>query len=230
MTDAPLVSVIVPAYNAEKFLGAALQSIFEQDYPATEVIVVDDGSTDRTRDTALRFPSAFVLHQANGGAGSARNTGLDASSGELLTFLDADDVMLPGKISAQVTYLADNPQVGCVLTAQDIFVHEGVKPPPWVKRTLESPHRDYPPMSAMVRRSVYEMIGGFLQATAPGEDLDWLVRMRHAGVKIATISRPFVQRRIHGGNLTMDQDSMVTAMFKVFRSQADRRRDSNLGS
>ncbi len=107
----PLVSVILPAYNAERFLGRALRSALAQTYPHLEIIVVDDGSTDRTAEVIRSFTDARVrsLSQPNRGQGAARNLGIRESAGRYLTFLDADDVYLPQKVERQVECLTGHP-------------------------------------------------------------------------------------------------------------------------
>jgi glycosyltransferase involved in cell wall biosynthesis len=103
---APLVSVIVPAYNAERFLSRAMRSALAQTYPHIELIVVDDGSTDRTADVIRSFRDARIRHlsQPNSGQGAARNHGIRMSAGRYVTFLDADDVYLPEKVERQVRF------------------------------------------------------------------------------------------------------------------------------
>jgi glycosyltransferase involved in cell wall biosynthesis len=109
---APLVSVIVPAYNAERFLGRAMRSALAQTYPHLELIVVDDGSTDGTAEVIRSFRDARVRHlsQANRGQGAARNLGIRASTGRYVTFLDADDLYLPQKVERQVEFLTAHPE------------------------------------------------------------------------------------------------------------------------
>ena len=108
----PLVSVIVPAYNAERFLGRALRSGLAQTYPHLELIVVDDGSADRTAEVIRSFTDARIRHlsQPNRGQGAARNLGIRASTGRYVTFLDADDVYLPQKVERQVEFLKTHPE------------------------------------------------------------------------------------------------------------------------
>ena len=112
----PLVSVILPAYNAERFLGRALRSGLAQTYPHLEIIVVDDGSTDRTAEVIRSFTDARVryLSQPNRGQGAARNLGIRQSAGRYLTFLDADDVYLPQKVERQVEFLTAHPDCAVV--------------------------------------------------------------------------------------------------------------------
>lgn len=114
-TQAPLVSVIVPAYNAEKYVLEAIRSINDQNYKPIEILLIDDGSTDGTVELVKQeAPHVRIIQQANAGASAARNTGLSQARGELIAFLDADDGWYPGKLLAQVDYLQQHPEVGVV--------------------------------------------------------------------------------------------------------------------
>ncbi|HEX9949315.1 MAG TPA: glycosyltransferase family A protein [Thermodesulfobacteriota bacterium] len=106
----PLVSVIIPTYNRKELVKEAVQSVLEQDYPKIEVVIVDDGSTDGTKEELTRVfgsPLRYVF-QGNGGESRARNKGVIESKGELVCFLDSDDILLPGSISSRVQCFRDN--------------------------------------------------------------------------------------------------------------------------
>lgn len=107
MSTTPLISVIVPAYNAEPYLGEALRSVLSQTCADLELIVVNDGSTDKTGDVARSFtdPRVLVLDRRNGGVSSARNAGLDVARGSFIAFLDADDAMEPTNLSEKLEAL-----------------------------------------------------------------------------------------------------------------------------
>lgn len=111
-----LVSIIIPAFNAEKTIAATLQNALKQSWPCVEIIVVDDGSSDRTLEIAKGFESdrLFMHRQPNSGAAAARNKGLSRSKGAFIQFLDADDLLDPGKIALQMACLQEEP--GCVAT------------------------------------------------------------------------------------------------------------------
>lgn len=111
----PLVSVVIPAYNAERFVLDALRSVLAQDYAPLEILLVDDGSQDGTVALVEReAPSVRIIRQANAGAAAARNTGLREARGDLVCLLDADDGWFPGKLAAQVEHLRLHPEVGLV--------------------------------------------------------------------------------------------------------------------
>jgi len=116
-----LVSVIIPTFNRARLVGAAVDSALAQDYPALEILVIDDGSRDGTRETLEKTyagnPKIRIFYKANGGVSSARNLGIREARGEFIAFLDADDVWLPGKLSLQLECLRRFPEAGMVWTA-----------------------------------------------------------------------------------------------------------------
>jgi glycosyltransferase involved in cell wall biosynthesis len=202
----PVVTVIVPVRDGERFLGSALASIAAQEYEPLDVIVVDDGSVDASRAIAEEFAAAGalrvrVLDQPNAGPAAARNRGLAIARGELVTFLDADDEMLPGRLHFQVGYLVANPEVDAVIGREEIHVEPGVQPPPWVRR-LPPGAPTYQPLSLMVWRHWFEHVGSFDESFRTGEDTEWLSRLVTRGGRLDRVEQVTVRRRIHGANLT----------------------------
>jgi len=110
----PTVSVIIPAYNSSRTLRACLEAVYRQRHPVTEVIVVDDASTDDTRAIAAEFPCRLLVADRNAGPAASRNRGIRASHGELLFFVDSDCAPEPDALANAVGVLADQPDVGCV--------------------------------------------------------------------------------------------------------------------
>ena len=127
----PRVSVIIPAFNAERYIRETLDSILAQTYPEVEVTVVDDGSTDGTAACVRTYgDSVRYVHQKNsGGCGSPRNAGMRAATGEFFAFLDSDDVLAPHRLQTEVEFLTRNPDVGMVFSNYRDFqgdrVHDG---------------------------------------------------------------------------------------------------------
>jgi glycosyltransferase involved in cell wall biosynthesis len=109
------ISVIIPTYNHAQHLGEAIESVLSQDYPDMEVIVVDDGSSDNTREVTTNYGGKIIcVEQPNGGCALARNAGLNIATGEYIAFLDSDDSLLPGSLLIRAEYLDNHPQVGMV--------------------------------------------------------------------------------------------------------------------
>jgi glycosyltransferase involved in cell wall biosynthesis len=125
----PLVSILIPAYNTERWVGQAIESALAQTWPNKEIILVDDGSTDGTLNVAQRFESANVkiLAQVNQGASAARNKAFRASTGDFIQFLDADDLLSAEKIEAQVDVLQDHPP-GYLAVCATMYFYDGMPP------------------------------------------------------------------------------------------------------
>ena len=121
------VSVVIPVYNRASLVRRAVDSVLQQDTPAAEVIVVDDGSTDGTAPVLASYGGAIrVLRQENQGVSAARNHGVAASGGALIAFLDSDDRWLPGKLSCQAAYMIAHPEVQICQT-EEIWIRDGVR-------------------------------------------------------------------------------------------------------
>jgi glycosyltransferase involved in cell wall biosynthesis len=201
--DRPLVSVIVPVYNGERFLHAALQSIFEQDYYPLEAIVVNDGSTDTTAAIIKSFPNVTHVGQEHHGAAAARNKGIGVSRGEIITFLDSDDFWPRDRLTFTVRHLRQRPETGYVLGKEMMFVEPGCAVPSWVKvKWLVEPQDASNTGVLVVRRETFERIGTFNEDYRAGEDTEWLVRASEAGIPMAQLQQVVLYRRIHGDNLS----------------------------
>jgi glycosyltransferase involved in cell wall biosynthesis len=119
---AELVSVIIPCYNCAETVAETIESVLAQDHVDIEVIAVNDGSKDRTLEVLQAFGKRIcVIDQPNAGPPAARNAGMSAAQGEFIAFVDADDIWLPGKVSAQVRHLREHPDVGTVFTAWHVW-------------------------------------------------------------------------------------------------------------
>lgn len=207
---APAISVVIPAYGAERFVAASIDSVLDQDRPPHEVIVVDDGSTDDTSEVIASFGDRVrgLAHETNRGEAATRNTGLAAATGDAIAMHDADDLMRPHRLRRQAEALvaAGEPaRVGCVLGRQAMFSDDGGPLPRWALDTegRPPPHGNSP---VMAWRSTYETVGGYDEGFRVGTDSDWLVRVRAAGLEVVLIDDVVIDRRIHAENLTMQSE------------------------
>jgi glycosyltransferase involved in cell wall biosynthesis len=195
--NGPPVSIVVPVYNAEGFLAETLDSVYALDYEPFEVIVVDDGSTDGSATIAQSYAGVRYIGQHNHGPSTARNVGIEAAQGEFVAFVDSDDVVLPHKLSVQVGYLLDHPDVAAVMGRQ-----EWITPPPdAVPDRVWGDLDGIPPMSMVIRKAVLAEIGGFDPVLRGPEDTELLMRMRVAGYRFVVLPDVVMHRRYHGGNL-----------------------------
>ncbi len=220
--DQPLVSVIIPCYKAEAYLPTTLDSVLAQQVPGLEVIVVDDGSPDGSADLVRQsYPSVRLLRQANGGVARARNHGLEAARGRYVSFVDADDVWLPGKLAAQLALAQANPDSRMNYTAWHVWHSETPQPAPELLAQLEAQSTDsgrwagasgwvYPQLmldcvvwtsTVLAERSLLQALGGFDTSLPIGEDYDlWLRASRLT--PILRLPRPYALYRQHPHSIT----------------------------
>ena len=223
MPSAPhTVSVVIPVHQGERFVGEAIASVRAQTLPAAELIVVDDRSTDASAEVARQavagWPAATVVGQENAGPSAARNAGVALATGDLLTFLDADDRMTPDRLEHQVAHLSANPGLAVVVGCEWIELDEGIEPPEWLRAIRRGAPNPYI-LSMMVRREAFERVGGFDPGRRLGEEIDWIYRARVAGLGIEMVEHVYTLRRIHGANTTTETSmrDIHGVMFSLLR-------------
>ena len=219
---APRVSIIAAAYNGERFLKESLESAFAQDYDSYEVVFVNDGSNDRTAEIAESFPVRYV-YQPNQGLPSARNAGLTIANGEMVAFLDDDDILPPTKLSTQVRYLDEHPGTGCVLGRVEWLFEDAVERPQMARDPIFGDPGGIQLVTAMIRRDVLEKLRGFDESYRYAEDRDLFVRMREHGVEIAVLDEVVLHKRLHGSNMTMNAPT-THPMLRSLREKLERER------
>lgn len=210
------------AFNEEAFIDEALRSVVAQTYLPIEVIVVDDGSSDRTAEIAANH-DVRLLGFPHRGPSAARNAGLAVSRGEYWTIFDADDVMPPARISHQVAYMDEHPEIGMVLGLTEAFVTPGESRPPHF-----NPIWDEGPFPAcagtmLARRSVLDVVGLYDETVSLAYDVEWLARAKDAGVGAGHIDHVSLRYRIHPGNTSADRPAVHAAMFGLLRASLHRR-------
>lgn len=238
------LSIIIPTYNSAHFLPETLESILNQDYEDYELIVVDDGSTDNTRELIQSYGVRITyLHQENsGGCSMPRNVGIRYASGEYIAIFDADDIMKPGKIMLQSDFLNNNPHVGFVFTdfcdfrgAEILRNHISTCPIFNQLRKKKVRKNEYiinstdayetllmenfiGASSMMFRKSVYEEIGPFDEHLESSEDIDFTLRVARK-YDFGFIDRLGHLRRLHDGNMTNKNEKMIKAQIRVYSDQ-----------
>ncbi len=208
----PLVSVVVPTYNCGRFIEEALESALGQTYRDLEVIVVDDGSTDDTRERVRRFePRVAYLFQPNAGEGAARNLGIRHSRGEYVAFLDADDVWLPRKVERTVAVLQEDRTAGVAYHWRAFVDEEGRALPQVFAPTHEGDVLEellrgsfVVPSMAVVRRACLQGVGLFDPGLWRATDYDLFVRIALAGYRYRCVREALVRYRISGESLSSD--------------------------
>jgi glycosyltransferase involved in cell wall biosynthesis len=213
MSPTPTVSVVIPAFNAERFVAAALDSVLAQTFKDFEIVVVDDGSTDDTPRALNAYAGAITLErQRNQGVALARNRGVEISRGRWVAFLDADDLWLPEKLAAQMKALAEDPGCGAACSS---FVEVDADLRPMRTVHWESCHEPLltslllrgnvvgTPSTVIVKRALFVAVGGL----APGlsQCADWDLWIRLAGqTRFAGVKEPLVWYRRHDASMSLD--------------------------
>ena len=219
----PLVSVIIPNYNHARFLGDAIRSVLDQDYKNVEIIVVDDGSTDNSRDIAGQFGEQIhYIYQTNAGLSAARNTGIRVSNGSLIGVLDADDMYEPGYLSTLVAELqsnldADGIYCGYQFVDQENNLLPQIEARPVASELLYEVLLDgnfFVPESIFLHRHVYEKVGLFDEALRACEDWDVWLRVTKK-FKIIHSHEILTRHRILAGSMSTDPLRMLTARLTV---------------
>jgi len=230
--QAALVSVIIPCYNQAQFLAEAIESVLAQTYREIEIVVVDDGSPDDTREVVSRYPGVRYVRQENQGLAGARNTGFKQSKGEYVVFLDADDHLTPNAIESHLSCFAEHSETGFAVGDIDHMTLNGsyAGSPRWP--LLESNQYEAllrvnhvaNTIAVMFRREVLEQLGGFKPACSPAEDYELLLRAarlfpsRHHRSVVA-------QYRRYSAGLSRKGTLMLRAMNHVMRLQREQVKD-----
>jgi glycosyltransferase involved in cell wall biosynthesis len=197
MSDVPQISCILTAFNAERYLCAALDSILAQTGADFELIVVDDGSTDGTAALAESYGDKLrLVRQSNMGQPLARNTGLSLARGEFVAFMDADDLCTANRFALQLQVFAEDPTLD--LCAAHIQNFEGDM------QLVGEPIAGYN-IDMMLRRSLFERIGLFTDGLFHASRLEWMLRARQAKVKERLLPDVVIYRRLHGENMSTVQ-------------------------
>jgi glycosyltransferase involved in cell wall biosynthesis len=218
----PTISVVIPCYNAERYIVATIESVLAQHQPGLEIIVVDDGSSDRSVELVrTAFPQVRVKQQANQGVAAARNNGIRLARGEWIALVDADDIWLPGKLAAQLEQLAANPECRMSYCAWKVWPNDEPRPTPDFLAELAQIAGEsarwkgasgwvYPDLlldcvvwtsTVLAHRSLFAEIGSFDPTLRLGEDYDLWLRASRV-TQILRVARPYALYRIHPASIT----------------------------
>lgn len=220
-----LVSVIIPVYNGENYLSQAIDSVIDQTYSPIELIIVDDGSTDKSKEIASSYSQVNYVYQENQGVAIARNTGIFKSQGEYIAFLDQDDIWTANKLKLQVDYLKHHPEISYVLGEQKIFLESGTEKPKWLKEEhLNNQIPAYLLGTLLVRKSVFNQVGYFCDDYRYSNDSDWFSRTIDLNISHYTLPELVLLKRTHGTNESHQTLGINLELLKVLRGSIKRKR------
>jgi glycosyltransferase involved in cell wall biosynthesis len=222
----PLVSVIIGAYNAARYLGEAIDSVLAQTHRNLELIVVDDGSTDGTGEVARSYGAPVrCIPQENGGMAAARNRAIPEARGSYLSFLDADDRFPPDKLRSQLAVFEAQPELDVVYGHVTEFLSPDLDES--ARALLRAPTHDVPwptPNLMLVRRESFLRVGLFSTDLKVGIGVDWHARANELGLRSAVPPIVVLERRLHAENNGIRQRESKPQYLHVLKAALDRRR------
>ncbi len=214
MKEQPLVSVIIPTYNQEKYIKKTLESVLSQTFKSIEIIVVDDGSTDETAEIVNSFnePRIIYIWQKNKGPAAARNTGIKRAQGKYIAFLDADDLWLREKLERQINFMEKNSEIGLLGTGCYEINHKGEmmskKIFPTKNKILKKILIRYNPFiqsSIMLKKEIFDKKEGYNESFPQSEDYELWLRIAK-NYKIANLPEYLVMKRYYKESLSPTKD------------------------
>jgi glycosyltransferase involved in cell wall biosynthesis len=230
MPSFPMTSVIIPTFERAAFLAEAIDSVLAQTEKDFEFIVVDDGSTDHTREAVASYENRIrYFFQPNAGAAAARNLGIRQAAGKFITFLDSDDLWLPKKLARQIAWMAAHPE-NLLCYTDEIWIRRGVrvnqkklhaKTGGWIY-PLCLPRCVISPSSVLMRRELFDAVGAFDEQLPVCEDYDLWLRVA-ARFEVGFIPEPLIVKRGgHAGQLSQSEVGIdryrVAALMKIYES------------
>ena len=224
----PRVSVLMPVYNCEPYIGKAIESVLDQTFQDFELIVVNDGSSDKSGEIASSYPQVRCFDRPHKGIPETRNFAVSKAEGELITFLDADDLWAPEKLSLQVKYMTGHPDCGIVFCRFRNFTDiPGELRTDRQKELLRAEFSTYLP-GACIRKELFDRFGVFSESCAFGEDTEWEARLRLARIDLThCIDKELYFRRVHEQNITLTHPDMDESARYAIMAQAIRKKWRN---
>lgn len=224
LVKSPRISCIISCYNSEKYLAQALESVLAQTASVLEVIVADGGSQDSSPQIAARYPCVYVREVTAGPAGN-RNLGLRHAQGDLLAFLDADDLWHREKLARQCERFNIRPDLQIVLSHAQVFWEDPRQQELYVDHPRCQPVPGYATTTMLARRQVFQQLGYFEEHRWYTDATEWLLRARETGVALEMMSDVLTFHRFHEGNLTKQNDQASREEFlDLVRASLHRRR------
>lgn len=222
------ISAAIVVRNGERFVADALQSIAHQTRPPDEIIVVDSQSTDRTAQIAQSFPVVRYLLQPDLGIANARNLAIAEATGDLIAFLDADDIWTADKMAVQMTYMLEHPTLMYITTWLNHFYDPGCPSRPGYRpEGFAQGIKGRFPGTMLARRAVFDQVGPFNPAFAVAFEVDWFARAQDAGVPSDVIKTVLLHKRLHAQNISMQRERYRQEWFQVMRQSLLRKRDQS---
>ena len=225
-TEAAEISVIMPVFNGERYLGEAIESVLAQTHPGVELIVIDDGSEDDSLHVVERYAERLThVRRAHGGIGAARNHGVALSRGRLLAFLDCDDLYPPDRLSVLHAGFDTDPRPDIVVGHVKQFLSPELADR--LKQQIRCAEQPMPgtiTTCMLIPRDVFERVGPFETKWRVGIDMEWYMRAVDKGVAFRTLSDVILLRRLHDRNNGQVQRAAFGERMHILKAAIERRR------
>lgn len=224
----PLVSIIIPVFNAGPYLKETLQSVLAQTYAQHELIIIDDASSDASLDIVKQCAPCARIHRhaENQGLGAARNSGAALAQGAFFAFLDQDDIWSSDKLAKQVDLLQGRADIDMVFGRVEQFMSPDVppeqRPAEPVIKIVDGIHAG----TMLIRREGFAIAGLFATDWRVGEFLDWYSRALEQGLKALTMPQVMMYRRLHAHNMSRRLAHARSDFFKILKAKLDRERNT----
>jgi glycosyltransferase involved in cell wall biosynthesis len=227
----PTITAVIPAYNCQRWLGAAIESCLTQTRPPDEILVMDDASTDATCAVARGYPGVRVIENAvNVGQAANRNRAVAAARSAYIAFLDADDLWLPHKLERQLGALARDSGAAIVMTHVQQFLtpeHEGELRGRYAVPAVPQP--GFIPSTMLMSKKTFHALNGFSPDWRIAEAVDFLIRAYQQDMQIVVLPETLAQRRIHGNNLGIRMQRFQQEYPALLKAKLDRERRMGQG-
>jgi len=225
LNNQPLVTVVIAVKDAERLVGAAIESALAQSYDRREILVIDGQSTDNTAAIVDSYPQVRRVLQPGRGVADAYNFGIATANGEFVAFLSHDDLWAADKLETQMAHLLSHPASGYAISRVKFFIEPGFDIPSYFRRDLlESEPVAYIMETLVARKSLFAKVGGFDTHLSSGEDVDWFARAKDMHIEHGVIDRVLVQKRVHDSNLSINDTATNEILLSVLRKSIVRKR------
>jgi glycosyltransferase involved in cell wall biosynthesis len=228
MTEQPLISVIIPVYNCDRYLSEAIESVLAQSYRPLEILIIDDGSIDNSAEIAKSFiPHIQYYYQPHNGPATAINYGINLSNGKFLAFLDSDDLWSDSnKLTKQMQVLQKYPSVDLVFSYVQQFISPELDED--YKRKIDILHEIMPAYvrgGLLLKRETLLQVGYFSSDWHTVDFVDWYIRAKELGLKDLVIPEIYLKRRIHTTNISLEKSGYRNDYARIIKKSLDRRRN-----
>lgn len=233
MKSNPTISVIIPVYNTEDFIGEAIESAATQTIKPLEIIIIDDGSTDNSSKIIAKYLSKNIVsfYQKNSGPASARNAGIKIARGDFIAFLDADDLWAENTLAMHYAHFKEQPNLDIARGYTRLIKKNNNL----LKKYEKYEEYDLPKffisfVTGLFKKSVFEKVGLLDEELYYREDIDWFLKAKELNIQIKTYENIVHYCRIHPNKITFSPEKKtdLTCLFKMIRNYRARQKLSRL--